>query len=167
MKTDKKSKNSQKTSTKRPICHPSFGLRALAFATDLFMIGLPVTLIIIALFGYDQMHTAGGMDVIVHNQKALAHPPSPMVSLTQFGLFMVITVGFWRYTGQTPGKKLANIRVVDAYTGQNAPYWKLLLRFLGYFLSLITVVGFFIGLLRKDHKTLHDLLSGTTVIRTA
>ena len=130
------------------------------------MIGLPVTLIIIALFGYDQMHTAGGMDVIVHNQKALAHPPSPIVSLTQLGLFMLLTVGFWRYTGQTPGKKLAHIRVIDISNGKNAPYWKLLLRFVGYFLSLISLIGFFIGLMRKDNKTLHDLLSGTAVIQT-
>ena len=157
----------KKTPTKRPIIrYASFGSRALAFATDLFMIGLPVTLIIIALFGYDQMHTAGGMDVIVHNQKALAHPPSPIVSLTQLGLFMLLTVGFWRYTGQTPGKKLAHIRVIDISNGKNAPYWKLLLRFVGYFLSLISLIGFFIGLMRKDNKTLHDLLSGTAVIQT-
>jgi len=167
MKTQKIAQNSPKAPTKRPIRYASFGARALAFATDVFMIGLPVTLIIIALFGYDQMHTAGGMDVIVHNQKALSHPPSPLVSLTQLGLFMVITLGFWRYTGQTPGKKLAHIRVIDVSNGKNAPYWKLIVRFVGYFLSLIIVIGFFSGLLRKDNRTFHDWLSGTAVIQTA
>jgi uncharacterized RDD family membrane protein YckC len=83
----------------------------------------------------------------------------------QISLFLITYVWLWHKSGQTPGKKLAYIRVVDAKTFENAPYWKLTLRFIGYFISLITVIGFFIGLLRKDHRSLHDLISGTAVIR--
>jgi uncharacterized RDD family membrane protein YckC len=77
---------------------------------------------------------------------------------------MGITVMLWRYDGQTPGKKLARIAVVDANTLKPAPYWKLIVRFLGYMLSLITLCGFFIGLFRTDKRALHDLISGTCVI---
>ncbi|MCX6072715.1 MAG: RDD family protein [Campylobacterales bacterium] len=160
-------KKNKKISLSAPqkIAYAPFWSRALGLITDIFMIGLPISLIIIFLFGYDQTHTAGGMDVLMQNKEALKNPPNPLGSLTQLLLFMSVTVVMWHKSGQTPGKKMAHTRVVDAHTLQNAPYWKLILRFIGYFISLITLVGFFIGLLRRDKRTLHDLLSGTAVIR--
>lgn len=113
------------------------------------------------------MHTAGAMDVITNNKSALKNSPNPLSSILQIVLFMVITVELWHRYGQTPGKKLARIRIVDAKTLQHASYWKLSLRFLGYFFSLISIVGFFIGLFRSDKRALHDLLSGTAVITEA
>mgnify|MGYP001765662271 CR=1 FL=1 len=142
-----------------------FWPRALGFVTDIFMIGLPISLLVMAFFGYDQMHTATGVDVIVHDPKAHTNPPNPFASLLQIGLFMLTYVVLWHHSGQTPGKKLARIRVVDAKTFQNAPYWKLVLRFIGYFVSLLTLVGFFVGLFRRDRRALHDLISGTAVLR--
>lgn len=162
-----KKKNHQHTphTPKQRIYYAPFWPRAMGFVTDIFMIGLPITLLTIMIFGYDQMHTASGLDVIVHSDKARLNPPNPIASITQMVLFLITYVTLWHRSGQTPGKKLARIRVVDAKTLENAPYWKLTLRFIGYFLSLITVIGFFIGLLRRDKRTLHDLISGTAVIR--
>jgi uncharacterized RDD family membrane protein YckC len=119
------------------------------------------------LFGYDQMHSASGLDVLVHDPKAQSNPPNPIASITQIALFLITYVWLWHKSGQTPGKKLARTRVVDAATLENAPYWKLTLRFIGYFLSFITLIGFFVGLFRKDKRTLHDLISGTAVIRVS
>jgi len=162
-----RTKNTKKISPAPIIHYASFWSRTLGFITDIFMIGLPISLIIIAFFGYDQTHTAGGMDVLLQNKEALKNPPNPLVSLMQVALFMLVTVTMWRQSGQTPGKKLARVRVVDAKTFKYASYWKLILRFIGYFLSLISLVGFFIGLIRKDNRALHDLLSGTCVIRAS
>jgi uncharacterized RDD family membrane protein YckC len=147
-----------------PSLFASFWSRALGFITDIFMIGLPISLILSALFGYDQTHSASGMDILLQNKEALKNPPNPLASILQIVLFMSITVILWRYGGQTPGKKLARIAVVDVSTLQPAPYWKLIVRFLGYMLSLITLCGFFIGLFRTDKRALHDLISGTCVI---
>ncbi|AFV96362.1 MULTISPECIES: RDD family protein [unclassified Sulfuricurvum] len=142
-----------------------FWPRAAGFVTDIFMIGLPISLLTMAIFGYDQMHTASGLDVLVHDPKAQSNPPNPIASITQISLFLITYVWLWHVSGQTPGKKLSRIRVVDAQTLQNASIGKLTLRFIGYFISLITLIGFFIGLFRKDKRALHDLLSGTAVIR--
>lgn len=150
---------------KPDIAYAPFWPRVLGFMTDIFMIGLPISLLVSAFFGYDQMHTATGLDVIVHDPKAQTNPPDPVASILQMGLFMLTYVLLWHYSGQTPGKKLARTRVVDSRTFQNASYAKLTLRFIGYFLSLISVVGFFVGVFRKDKRALHDLLSGTAVIR--
>jgi uncharacterized RDD family membrane protein YckC len=143
------------------IFYAPFWPRLAGFATDIFMIGLPITLITMMLFGYDQMHTATAMDVIVHSDKARLNPPNPIASIMQITLFLITFVWLWHRDGQTPGKKLARIRVVDAATLKNAPYWKLILRFFLYPIGAIT----FISLFRKDKRSLHDLLSGTAVIR--
>lgn len=166
MRTKTPKKNTKTIKPSKPVIHYApFWSRVLGFCTDIFMIGLPISLLIILLFGYDQTHTAGGIDVIMQNKEALKNPPNPLVSIVQLFVFMLVTIGFWHKDGQTPGKKLARIRVVDARTLDNAPYWKLIIRFIGYFISLISLIGFFIGLLRRDKRTLHDLLSGTAVIR--
>jgi uncharacterized RDD family membrane protein YckC len=151
--------------TKPKTLFAPFWPRAAGFITDIFMIGLPISLITMVLFGYDQMESAGGLDVLVHDPKAQSNPPDPIASVTQIALFFITYVWLWHRDGQTPGKKLARTRVVDASTLQTAPYWKLSLRFIGYFLSFITVIGFFIGVWRKDKRSLHDLISGTAVIR--
>ena len=142
-----------------------FWPRAAGFVTDIFMIGLPISLITMMIFGYNQMDTASGLDVLVHDPKAQTNPPNPIASIIQMSLFLITYVWLWHVSGQTPGKKLSRIRVVDARTLQNASIGKLILRFIGYFISFITLIGFFIGLFRKDKRSLHDLLSGTAVIR--
>ncbi len=139
--------------------------RAKAFVTDIFMIGLPVALIIMMMFGYDETKSAGALDVIVKDKKALEHAPNPMASIVQIVLIMGVHVVLWRKDGQTPGKKFAHIKVVDAKTLKEASLLKLIIRFISYFVSFLTL-GFFWGLLRDDKKTLHDLLSGTAVIQT-
>lgn len=160
-----KKKQHPSDSLKPKIAYAPFWSRALGFMTDIFMIGLPISLLVSAFFGYDQMHTATGLDVLVHDPKARTNPPDPVASILQMGLFMLTYVLLWHYSGQTPGKKLARTRVVDSRTFQTASYAKLTLRFIGYFLSLLSVVGFFVGVFRKDKRALHDLLSGTAVIR--
>lgn len=151
---------------KPQVRYADFWPRALGFATDLFMIGIPIALVMMMVFGHDQMHSATALDVIVHSDKARVNPPNPVASVTQMALFLITYVVLWHLYGQTPGKKLAHIRVVDAKTLEHASYWKLTLRFIGYFLSLITLIGFFIGVFRQDKRALHDLISGTAVIQT-
>jgi uncharacterized RDD family membrane protein YckC len=159
-------KNTRSVSPHYPaVSYAPFSARALGFITDIFMIGLPISLVLMATFGYDQMHTASAMDVVTHNQEALKNRPNPLSSILQIILFMVIMVEMWHRYTQTPGKKLAHIRVVDAQTFHRASYWKLSLRFIGYFFSFISGIGFFIGFFRDDKRALHDLLSGTAVIR--
>jgi len=160
-KAPKASSSDSKTSKIR---YAGFWSRALGFVTDIFMIGLPVSLVIMVFFGYDQMKTAGGMDVIVQSENAQLNPPDPVASLTQLLLFMSAYVIMWRINGQTPGKKFAQTKVVDAKSFERASWLQLIVRFAGYFLSFITLIGFFVGLLRKDKRTLHDLISRTAVI---
>lgn len=144
--------------------YAGFWSRVLGFVTDLFMLGLPISLLMTAIFGYESTKTATGMDVILQNEQALAHAPDPTASILQIVVSMVVYVLFWRISGQTPGKKMACTVVVDARSFQKASWLQLAIRFIAYFLSAISLVGFFIGMLRKDRRALHDLISRTAVI---
>lgn len=74
-------------------------------------------------------------------------------------------------TGQTWGKKLLSIRIVDLH-GEQPPLWRLIaLRYLPtQLLSLVPVVGNFYALVdalfifRQDKRCLHDLIAGTQVV---
>lgn len=74
-------------------------------------------------------------------------------------------------TGQTWGKKLLSIRIVDLHGGQ-PPLWRLIvLRYLlTQLLSLVPVAGNVYALLdalfifRQDKRCLHDLIAGTQVV---
>ncbi len=153
-------------SGKRKVRYADFKERAMALTTDIFMIGIPITLIIMITFGHDQMmNTAGGLDVLMDPAEAKKHAPNPVASVVQMVLYCVTFVLFWHANGQTPGKKMMEIKVVDAETFEPASWGKLIVRFFGYFLSAVTLVGFFTGMSRPDKRALHDLISGTAVIK--
>lgn len=83
-----------------------------------------------------------------------------------FVLAVIYNWFFWtRYDGQTPGKRLMNLRVVKA-NGSPLRDVDALIRALGY-----TVSGFFFGLgylwalFDPQGRTWHDLLAGTLVVR--
>ena len=145
--------------------YAGFWSRFLGFVTDVFMIGMPISLLLMMIFGYDNtMKSADGIDVLMQNEAALTNAPDPTSSILQIVLSMAAYVIFWHISGQTPGKKIARIKVVDTTTYERASWLQLIMRFIGYFLSFITLIGFFIGLFRKDKRTLHDLISHTAVI---
>src|SRR5262245_43200541 len=67
--------------------------------------------------------------------------------------------------GQTIGKMLVNIRVVNV-DGSAVSVGAALLRFVGYFISLAACgIGYVMAGLRRDKRALHDLLAGTRVER--
>jgi uncharacterized RDD family membrane protein YckC len=67
--------------------------------------------------------------------------------------------------GQTIGKMLVNIRVVNV-DGSTVSAGAALLRFAGYFASLVGLgIGYMMAGLRRDKRALHDLLAGTRVER--
>lgn len=155
----------QKSEEQPKVYYAGFWSRFLGFVTDVFMIGMPISLLLMVLFGYDNtMKSADGLDVLMQNEAALTNAPDPTSSILQIVLSMTVYVIFWRMKGQTPGKKIARIKVVDANTFERASWLRLIIRFIGYLFSAITLIGFFIGLFRKDKRALHDLISHTAVI---
>jgi uncharacterized RDD family membrane protein YckC len=75
-------------------------------------------------------------------------------------------VVFWRLYGQTPGKWLMGIKIVQvdggAMTTRNA-----LIRFIGYLLSALPFYAGFLWILGPQRRGWHDRLAGTEVVYTA
>ena len=137
----------------------------MAFTTDIFMIGIPITIIIMIFFGYDQTHSAGFSDALMQTDKAQAQAPNPIASIVQILLYLSAFILFWKKSGQTPGMKMAGIKIVDTKSLTTPSYFQLFSRFFSYPISLL-FFGYIWGLFRKDKGMLPDLLSRTTLIYT-
>ena len=73
---------------------------------------------------------------------------------------------FWVRYRATPGKMLMDCQVVDASTFDNLRIGQAVLRYVGYFLSLLPLgLGFLWILWDKRKRGFHDLLAHTVVIR--
>ncbi len=73
---------------------------------------------------------------------------------------------FWAVTGQTPGKMIMGIRVLTT-KGERVPFWRAVLRYLGFFVSTAPFfIGFLWILVDERRQTFHDKLTGTLVIYT-
>jgi uncharacterized RDD family membrane protein YckC len=114
----------------------------------------------------------------------LAYEPGPAesgrdLSTTGAVVFLAIayllppvyfTVAHARPAGQTIGKRLLGIRVVDAWTGGRVSYWRSFERWLVTFVLLIACGGILSvadGLAARNHpdrQTWHDRAAGTIVV---
>ena len=82
------------------------------------------------------------------------------------GLPVVLTLLFWYFKSATPGKMILGMKIVDANTLGKVHGGRLLLRYVGYYVSIIPL-GLGILWVGWDRRTQgwHDKIAGTVVIR--
>ena len=91
---------------------------------------------------------------------------SPASILLQFAIGIVYTIGFWTAEGATPGKMAIGLRITTV-EGEPIDFGKAVLRYIGYFVSGITLgIGYLMIAFTRDKRGLHDLIAGTVVIQT-
>lgn len=80
-------------------------------------------------------------------------------------IMFVATIALWvRYQG-TPGKLLLGCQIVDANSGEPMSYKQAVIRYLGYFVSLMTLfVGFLWIAWDKRKQGFHDKMANTVVV---
>ena len=140
-------KNNQTNKPTDAIASAYYIYRIKALIVDLFMIYMPIMYIM--TYGF-----LDGKDDLAGSNLA------PLIATFVYGL---IYAAFLSRTGQTPGKKAYDIEVVDAKTYQKIVIFRAFFRFIAFLFTVTTVLGLFLPLIRADKRTLHDLLSGTTV----
>ncbi len=129
--------------------YASAGSKIKAFLTDSFMLVMPIMYIVFYLI-------MGGREGFAeHKALGWVYILLPLV-ITQ--------TAFMFKTGQTPGYRAYDITLIDENTGEKPSLFITAFRNLSAILSLFTFFGWIMMFFRKDHKTLHDLLSGTAVI---
>jgi uncharacterized RDD family membrane protein YckC len=78
---------------------------------------------------------------------------------------MIWVVLFWRFKSATPGKIMMGMSIVDATTGDTPGTFKLILRYFGYFISVVPfLLGFFWIAWDKRKQGFHDMIANTVVI---
>ena len=86
------------------------------------------------------------------------------------GLGILIALGYFTYfeggpSGQTVGKRVLKIRVIDFQTGGEIGYVRGFIRWIGRYLSAIVILlGYLWMLWDKEKQTWHDKLSGAVVV---
>ena len=129
--------------------YASAGLKIKAFLTDAFMLLMPIMYVVFYLV------MDGREDFAEHKLVGWLSILTPLI---------IIQTLFMYKTGQTPGYRAYNITLIDAQTKTKPSLWIILFRNLAATLSFFTLVGWLLMFFRKDHKTLHDLLSATAVV---
>jgi uncharacterized RDD family membrane protein YckC len=105
---------------------------------------------------------------------ALSLPDSLDTALVAVGawVFLLWSAGyfvtFWSTTGQTPGNRVMQIRVVRAKDGAPLRPWRALLRLFGLMLAALPLfLGFLPILLNERRRGLQDVIGGSVVISVA
>jgi uncharacterized RDD family membrane protein YckC len=143
----KKSKNSQ-NNDKQSVVYATYVDRIKAFITDLFMIYTPILYIITyVILGTKEQF----------QESTIAH-------ISGIVLYGVIYAIFLSKTGQTPGKKAYEIKVVDEQTKENISFFRALLRFFVFIFGATILVGLILPLYNKKKKALHDMVVRTIEI---
>ena len=152
--------------------YAGFWIRFLASFLDTLFLALPVAIFIYILSNgewFDFTIYQQNLQMAINgNPNALnSQPQTSMQWEVAFELVtLVITIIFWRkFRGATPGKKFVNIKVVDAKTFKEINNKQAITRSIGYIASTLPIFfGFILIALRKDKRSLHDLLADTVVI---
>ena len=97
-----------------------------------------------------------GKDELQNSQLA------PLIATTIYGLVYALLLS---KSGQTPGKKAYNIKVVDYKSQENLSFFMAIFRFIAFLFSATIIVGLLFPFFRKDNKTLHDLICGSIEIK--
>ena len=163
---NKKTLNADAKNTNTQLFYAGFWSRFLALSVDVFMIGIPISLLIYFSFGYETMQNQPGFIDAIEGIKP-EKEPNIYIPLLTMALWSLITLLFWYKTGQTPGKKMAHIMIIDAKTKKKASLPQLLIRLIFFIMPIFAFLSFFIMLFHPKKKTLHDLLSQTAVIYIA
>lgn len=93
---------------------------------------------------------------------AVAAPASTLLGIA---IGLAYTVGFWTAQGATPGKMAVGIKITTV-GGEPIDFGKAFLRYIGYWVSAITLgIGFLMIAFTPQKRGLHDYIAGTVVIK--
>ncbi|MFN7038629.1 MAG: RDD family protein [Alphaproteobacteria bacterium] len=86
--------------------------------------------------------------------------------LFQLVIILALFTLFWSRFSTSPGKKLLSLKIVDHKTFRNPSIKQSIIRFLGYFISIIPLgLGIFWIGVNKKKQAWHDKIAGTVVIK--
>ena len=120
------------------------------------------------IFSLVQMSLTGLARLVADLDPEESMSVAPLVGFFTLLFAALYTSALHAMGGQTIGKMIVGIRVVDVDDGELPPFGAAFLRFMAYFASVATfTAGYLMAGLRRDKRALHDLIAGTRVERIA
>ncbi len=127
----------------------SLSSRMKSFLIDTFLINMPIMYFTIYVLmdggsGFSQNMSSGWIIILLIN--------------------FAIVILFWSIKGQTPGLKAYDGLLVNTTTNKKVSVLQALVRYMMTLLSILSIIGIILPFMRKDKKTLQDVLSNTYII---
>ena len=130
-----------------------FWIRLLAQIIDNLLMFAVVLPLLLAIYGTEYFTT----------QEFVKGPADFLISYVMPAVLVIV---FWLYARGTPGKLLCGLRVVDARNGESLDLLQAVIRYVGYFISMIPFgLGFLWIAWDARKQGFHDKLAGTLVVR--
>jgi len=135
-----------------PPHYAGFWIRVAASLIDSILILVVIAPILMAIYGKEYWLKS-----------------SPTVDLTSILINYIFPftaiVTFWIFRSATPGKLMIHTKIVDASTGKKPTTGQFIIRYIGYYISMLPL---FLGIiwvgLDKRKQGWHDKIAGTVVI---
>ena len=136
------------------LTYVGFWKRTVAVLVDTFLIILVTLPILIWAYGIEYLNNEhmekGSLDFIIN-----------------YVFPTIVVILLWKYYQPTPGKMIFKATIVDAKTGGKPTLKQWIIRYLGYFVSLLPFgLGYFWVAFDKKKQSFHDKLAKTLVIQS-
>ncbi len=139
-----------------PATYASFGTRFAATVLDAVIWSIISGIFMLVFFGYSGLESEAELGT------------DPLSFLVDEIIPGALTIFLWIKLCATPGKFLMGCRVVDATTFKALTPRQAVIRYLGYFVSLLPLgLGFFWVLFDKRRQGFHDKLANSVVVMEA
>ena len=136
--------------------YAGFWIRCGAAIIDSILLALVIFPVIFAVYGPEQLQAMA----------YAGHGGGLVAALFNYLVPAIVIILFWVYRSATPGKMLLKLQIVDARTGTKPSTGQFIGRYLGYYVSILTL---FLGIIwvafDRRKQGFHDKLAGTVVIR--
>jgi uncharacterized RDD family membrane protein YckC len=134
--------------------HTGFWKRLLATIIDTILIWLVILPPLIAIYGWSYF-----------DPDVTGFVAGPADFIISWIIPIFIIIGFWSWRQATPGKMAIKAKIVDATTGEKPTIKQWIIRYLGYFVSLIPLgLGYTWVAFDKRKQGWHDKMAGTVVV---
>ncbi|MCG8465137.1 MAG: RDD family protein [Xanthomonadales bacterium] len=137
----------------RPVQYAGFWVRFVASLIDSVLMMMIMFPLLIGYYGSSYLDSTaiirGGFDFLVS------------------WVFPIVAVLlFWIYRAATPGKMALGLRIVDSRSGGKCTVGQLILRYVGYYLSMIPLfLGFIWAGFDRRKQGWHDKIASTVVVK--
>jgi len=144
--------------------YAGFWIRVLASIIDTIVMLILLIPIAMTIYGVNYTNTQTSSSHMSYSSSSFYMQGDGNVFL-HYILPAILVIAFWIYKSATPGKMITKLKIVDAKTGRKPTALQFVIRYLGYFLSSIFLLGFIWVAFDRRKQGWHDKLAGTVVVR--